>query len=84
MNLPKCSNMNLHYFSIIQALIRTAVCMVPKGEKPTDAFTHQVERLKKALKADGLDAYALSIGEILDTPTNEMQEVKIVRSDDIL
>jgi hypothetical protein len=72
--------MDLHYFSIIQALVRTAVCMVPKGEKVTNAFAHQSGRLIKALKADGFDDYALRIEQIINIPDGEVEEMKIVRS----
>lgn len=71
---PKSCNME--YFSIIQALCRSALA------NPSGAITHQVERLKEALQKDGQEREVKALEALLTTANkaHEMAPSKMQRS----
>lgn len=72
----KQNKLHMEYFNIIQALCRSALVY------PTDAVTHQVERLKEALKKDGQQSEVKALEALLNSASKavEMTPSKIGRS----
>jgi hypothetical protein len=69
-------NKPMPYFEIIEALCRCAL-----ANQPTNAVTHQINRLHSALLKDGFQKEADFIDQMLHPEPQEMKNFKLVRSD---